>query len=226
MTTTGRRTTRRTDALSRERIVDAAIDILDTEGERGLTVRALAARLATGSGAIYWHIGDKDGLLAAVTADVVGRAVTGVAGSVTPREALFAIASEVFDVIAAHPWIGAQLAREPWQPAMLRIFDSLGEQIRALGVPPESQFNVATALLNHVLGLACQYAAGARLVLQHGDPSTFLGEQAARWEQLNPSEYPFVTDIASQLPGHDDRAQFIAGIDLILAGVTAQRQAP
>ena len=41
---------RRTDALSRERIVDAAIELLDAEGESGLTFRALAARLATGPG--------------------------------------------------------------------------------------------------------------------------------------------------------------------------------
>ncbi len=26
--------------------------------------------------------------------------------------------------------------------------------------------------------------------------------------------------IAAQLPGHDDREQFVAGIDLILAGIT------
>ena len=47
------RTERRTDALSKARIVEAAIKILDDEGEGALTFRALAARLATGSGAIY-----------------------------------------------------------------------------------------------------------------------------------------------------------------------------
>jgi hypothetical protein len=28
---------------------------------------------------------------------------------------------------------------------------------------------------------------------------------------------------AAQLPGHDDREQFLAGIDLILAGITTAR---
>ena len=64
------RTQRRTDALSKERIIETAIEILDTEGESALTFRALAARLATGSGAIYWHVANKDELLAA--ADVLG----------------------------------------------------------------------------------------------------------------------------------------------------------
>jgi hypothetical protein len=29
--------------------------------------------------------------------------------------------------------------------------------------------------------------------------------------------------VAAQLPGHDDREQFLAGIDLILAGITTVR---
>ena len=37
------RTERRTDALSKERIVEAAIEILDADGESALTFRALAA---------------------------------------------------------------------------------------------------------------------------------------------------------------------------------------
>src|SRR3984957_19530601 len=57
-----KRTERRTDALSKQRIVDAAIEILDADGESALTFRALAARLATGAGAIYWHVADKNDL--------------------------------------------------------------------------------------------------------------------------------------------------------------------
>jgi hypothetical protein len=34
-----------------------------------------------------------------------------------------------------------------------------------------------------------------------------------------------VLQVATQLPGHDDREQFLAGIDLILAGITTIRQA-
>jgi AcrR family transcriptional regulator len=43
------RTERRRDALSKERIVEAAIEILNTEGESAPTFRALTARLATGA---------------------------------------------------------------------------------------------------------------------------------------------------------------------------------
>ena len=42
--------------------------ILDEGGEGALTFRALAARLATGSGAIYWHVTDKAESIASVHA--------------------------------------------------------------------------------------------------------------------------------------------------------------
>ena len=64
---------RREDSLSRERIIDAAIELLDASGEAGLTFRALAERLATGPGAIYWHVADKSDLLTAACDALMAR---------------------------------------------------------------------------------------------------------------------------------------------------------
>ncbi|WP_128804260.1 MULTISPECIES: TetR family transcriptional regulator [unclassified Streptomyces] len=213
------RTQRRTDALSKERIIETAIEILDTEGESALTFRALAARLATGSGAIYWHVANKDELLAAAASDVIARVVTDVAGGTESREAIRSIALGVYDAIDAHPWVGTQLSREPWQFAVLRIFEAVGGQLQVLGVPEPAQFNCASALVNYVLGLAGHRAAAARLLAPGTDRTAFLATAAARWAQLDPAQYPFMRQVAAQLPGHDDREQFLAGIDLILAGI-------
>jgi AcrR family transcriptional regulator len=212
------RTERRADALSKARIVEAAIDILDNEGEGALTFRALAASLATGSGAIYWHVTDKHDLLAAATDQVIARVTTAARGS-EPRDAIRTLALGVFDAIDAHPWVGRQLSRDPWQYAVLRILEGVGGQVQALGVPQYAQFNAATALLSFILGLAGQYAAGAGLFPRDMDRTAFLGAVAARWAQLDPTEHPFVRQVATQLPEHDDREQFLAGIDLILAGI-------
>jgi AcrR family transcriptional regulator len=223
MAATTKRTQRRADALSKERIVEAAIEILDAGGESALTFRALTARLATGSGAIYWHVANKNDLLAATTNDVIARVMTEVASGSEPRQAIRAIALGVFDAIDAHPWVGAQLSREPWHSAMLQIFEGIGEQLGALGVPERAQFDCASALLNYILGLAGQYAAGSRLLPRGTDRTAFLATFAAQWAQLDPAEYPFVRQVAPQLPEHDDREQFVAGIDLILAGIGTVR---
>ena len=136
-----------------------------------------------------------------------------------PRDAIRALAAGVFDAIDARPWVGGQLSRDPWQYAVLRILEGVGGQIQALGVPEHARFNAATALLSFILGLAGQYAAGARVLPQGSDRAAFLGAVAARWLKLDPAQHPFVRQVATQLPGHDDRQQFLAGIDLILVGI-------
>jgi len=222
-TPTPQRNERRTDALSKERIVEAAIEILDAEGEGALTFRALGARLATGSGALYWHVANKNELLTAAASGVIAGAMTEATRRAPPRKAIRALALGVFDAIDAHPWVGTQLTREPWQPAMAQIFEGIGVQLRALGVPEQAQFDAVSALVNYLLGVAGQNAANARAHAQAADRSTFLGSVAARWLQLDPAQYPFVHQMATQLPEHDDREQFLVGIDLILAGVPALR---
>ena len=217
------RSGRRGEALSRERIVAAAVAILDEGGSDTLTFRALAARLATGAGAIYWHVADKQALLAAATDNVIGAALSADADG-PPDAALRTLAVGVFDAIDAHPWVGAQLAGDPWQQAVLRILEGVGERIIALGIPEAARFDAATALLSFILGLAGQYAvAVATRFGSGGDRRTFLTDVAARWGALDPAAYPFVRAVAAQLPDHDDREQFRAGVDLFLTGIMRMR---
>ncbi|MEV0266226.1 TetR family transcriptional regulator [Streptomyces sp. NPDC050617] len=240
MATRKRRAERREEPLSRERIVEAAIELLDAAGEGGLTFRALAERLSTGPGAIYWHVSGKEELLtaaadavvaAAVGADRVSAPDAGDGAAATPQEAIRALALGVFDAIDAHPWIGDDLARAPARSPMLRVFERLGRQVQALGVPHAAQFTAVSALHNYILGTGGQNAANARAhkaIEPYEDRTAFLGAAADAWADLDPDEYPFTRGIADQMRGHDDRAEFLAGIDIIVAGITADwtRTAP
>ncbi len=58
-------------ALTREAIVVAAVEILDDYGLADLTMRRLASALDVKAGALYWHFGNKQSLLAAVADDVL-----------------------------------------------------------------------------------------------------------------------------------------------------------
>src|SRR6202522_4343485 len=162
MATKAQRAPRRTEPLSRDVIVQAATEILDAEGEDALTLRALTVRLATGYGAIYHHVADRNDLLAAATDQVIARIVAGLVADAEPRQALRAVALGLFDAIDAHPWVGAQLTREPWRPALLDIYESVSEQLQALGVPPRALSDSAGVLVNYILGVAGQNAANAR----------------------------------------------------------------
>ncbi|MEU4238302.1 TetR family transcriptional regulator [Actinoplanes sp. NPDC026619] len=216
------------DALSRERIVGAAVELLDAAGEGGLTFRALTERFKTGPGAIYWHVANKDELLAAATdAVLAGPAV--VAEGASPEEAIRAVALGLFDAIDEHPWLAAQLSRGPFRSVTLGIFERIGQQVQALGVPFEAQFTSASALMSYIVGAARQNAVNAanaaiaRTTQPGLDRTTFLATEASAWRSLDPAEFPFLHDIAAQFRDHDDRAQFLAGVDLILTGITALR---
>lgn len=214
---------RRVGGLTRERIINVAIELLDADGETGLTFRALAARLETGHGALQWHVANKSGLLKAATAVAVARAVDDVDPDSSPREAIHAIALGVFDAIDAHPWLGGQLTRPPWQSTMLRIFERLGRQVRAFGPPTAAQFTSTSTLLIYMIGAGGQEATTSRAPAALGDRQHLLDTLAQQWEGLDPEEYTFTRSVAGRLRAHDDRAEFLAGLDLILNGMETSR---
>jgi hypothetical protein len=77
--------------------------------------------------------------------------------------------------------------------------------------------------MHYILGAAGQNAAnsaGSRALPPDVDRDQFLDTVSTAWEELDPDEYPFTRSLAPQLRGHDDREQFLAGITLILAGIT------
>ncbi|MGF6244598.1 MULTISPECIES: TetR/AcrR family transcriptional regulator [Paraburkholderia] len=221
-----RSTQRREDSLSPDRIIEASIALLDSSGENGLTFRALAERLATGPGAIYWHVASKSDLLTAACDAIVARTLSEPVVGATPEASIRALALGMFDAIDAHPWVGSALTRAPGQLPVVRILERLGQQLRALGVPDEEQWETVSALLSYILGVSGQNAANAHFARERdADRSNFLDEVATMWSQLDPDEYPFTRSAAAQLRVHDDRVDFLAGIDLILGGISQRAAA-
>ncbi len=168
------RTERRSDALSKERIVEAAIEILDAEGENARLFQALTARLSTGVGAIYHHVANKNDLLAAAANTVIVRVMTGAVIDSEPRQAIRGICLGIFDAIDTHPWVGTQLSREPGQPAVLQIWEGLGARLHALGLAGSALADAGSALVNYVLGSAAQHAAGPGRLARDTDRTAFL----------------------------------------------------
>jgi len=211
---------RREESLTRESIIEASIELLDSNGESGLTFRALSEQLATGPGAIYWHIANKSDLLNAACDAIVARTMNAPIVSATPEATIRALALGVFDAIDAHPWVGSALTRVPGHLPMVRVLERIGQQVRALGVPDDQQWEAVSALMAYILGVSGQNAANGQLARTRGlDRSDFLEKLSTVWLQLDPEEYPFARSVAGQMRDHDDRVDFLSGIDLILRGI-------
>lgn len=216
--------------LSRDQIVAAAIELLDAGGEGALTVRALSERLTTGAGAIAYHVGKRDDLLDAATETVVTAALAAAPAPAasTPAEEIREAALALFDAITAHPWLATrltlQIVRNPVGPVTVGIFERLGRQVQALGVPEERWFDAASTLRDYILGAVSQN------VRIEGDTSGTDGDAdreehaaSASLQELTPEAYPFMHAIVGRMRDHDDREQFLTGIAVILDGLTRLR---
>lgn len=219
--------------LSREQILGAAIDLLDSGGEGALTVRAMTERLATGSGAVYHHVGSRDELLDAATETVVTAALAARSARVgaTPEDEVRGVALALFDAMAEHRWLATrltlQVVRNPAGPVAVEIFERLGRQVGALGVPRDSWFDATATLVHYVLGAVSQNTRvggdtpGGR---HDADREEFFDAVSTAWRGLDVEDYPFLHAVVDQARDHDDREQFLTGIGIVLDGLTHLRR--
>ncbi|MGI4721135.1 MAG: TetR/AcrR family transcriptional regulator [Janthinobacterium lividum] len=75
----------RTSAASRERILDAAFEVLRDEGYSGATMAKVAKKAELPVGSVYWHFENKDMLLAALIDTSYARWHSQVASAHQPR---------------------------------------------------------------------------------------------------------------------------------------------
>lgn len=57
--------------LNRETIIDTALQLLDDYGLADMTMRRVATTLGVAPGALYWHIANKQALIAAIAEAIV-----------------------------------------------------------------------------------------------------------------------------------------------------------
>ena len=136
-------TTRHAQA-AREAILNAAADLIRTEGTAGMSIANLIARSGTSAGAIYHHFGNKQG----VVVEVARRAVAGpmssvlhtpVEGALSPTDLLAAALTRVAQSTEA-----AELLVQIWAGASAE--PKLFELLRAEGV---GMRNVVQLVVRH-----------------------------------------------------------------------------
>ncbi|MGK5518415.1 TetR/AcrR family transcriptional regulator C-terminal domain-containing protein [Micromonospora sp. URMC 107] len=202
---------RRTPPLSRQRIVDAAVALLDGHGIDGLTMRRLAQQLDVTSTALYWHVKTKD--------DVLDLAVDQIFGDVRLphdvgdwRDDVRTLARNWRAAILRHPWAASLIGRPMLGPNVLARTEFLQSALVRGGFS-DHRLAVATRLLaNYVIGAALTEATWR----QTADPHARA--EARRHITANPAAYPTLG-----ASGHlddarwDDDDLFEHGLDAILA---------
>ena len=139
-------------ALSRERVIGTAVDLLRRYGLGDLSMRRLARELGVAPGALYWHVSNKQELLVEV-ADALLSEVPEIAGDRPAAEALAALALAIREAIAPVP-DGADVVALAYavEPAAARPLREVSRLLAAAGVPVAERDHVAALVVHHILG--------------------------------------------------------------------------
>jgi AcrR family transcriptional regulator len=204
--------------LTRERIVAAAVVLLDEHGVDGLTMRRLAESLGVTPTALYWHVKTKE--------DVVDLAVDHIFGEVPLpatdgewRDDVRALAGEWRAAMLRHPWAPALIGRPMLGPNVLARTEFLQSAMVRGGLRDRALATVTHLLANYVIGAALTEATWRRTAEPHAQT------RARQHITASPEAYPTLT-----ASGHLDTGRwrdddlFIQAVDAILAGVPAARQ--
>lgn len=197
--------------LSRERIVTAALALVDAEGLQAVSTRRLAAELGVSGPSLYNHFETKDELLDAAVDAVVGEVDLSMFADPTPwPEALLAWARSYRAALAAHPNIVPVLAQGPGRrPAALRLADAVFGGMVAAGWPPAEATRVGALMRYYVAGSALGSFAGGFVT----DPAAY-----------DPEDYPHLGR-AHLLAAHRrevDEGAFETGLRALVDGLRLQ----
>lgn len=191
--------------LDPEFILTAALDVIDTHGAEGLTMRALATHLESGTTTLYRHFQNRAALIAAVTDRVLGKVNTAAPPGTWQQVCKF-LAQQLFDTLAAHPNLAPLLIEQPpTGPGRLAGREQFLAVLLRDGFTPDTAGRLYGTLSHYVLGFAVQLRA-------HAEVTSTLDISGA-----DPIQFPATAKIvASGALPITIAQEFTFGLDLIL----------
>ena len=184
----------RRDTLSRQQIVKAAIELLDTDGLEGLNMRSLGNRLGSAATAVYWHVGSKGNLIALAGDQVWNEIALPDLTAIGWRTAAAQLATELHAMLTGHPWLVQAFGSYPvFGPGKARHDDHTLAIYEAAGFTGVRAEQAAATVFTFVLGNALGPAAAASLARK-------LSRDGGHAEELIRDSMAKAREIAAQFP--------------------------
>jgi AcrR family transcriptional regulator len=191
--------------ISREDIVQAAVQAVAADEGAEISIRGLAASLGVSPMSLYRHIRDKDDLLD----EVVDRLLAGVWRPAAAEDDWLAwtveAASRLRDFLTGRPAaLHVYLARPVVSPAAVDRMNAMMRVLRQAGIDEESARSAYGAVHTYTIGFAALEASRARR-----DPGS---EDAS--------------GLARQLAAYTTTRQFTEGLRYLLEGISGHADSP
>jgi AcrR family transcriptional regulator len=202
--------------LTRERILESALALVDARGIESLTMRNLGQELGFEAMSLYNHVANKDDLLDGIL-DRVLEETELPSGPGAWDVAVRRSAVSVHDALQRHPWAcPLMMAPGRIRPGRLRFMDSLLGRLRDAGFSAETTYHAYHVLDAHIFGFSLWEAS-------HNIPEADVTALVERFTSMvSPEEFPHLHEHIGQhfAEGpHREGSAFEIGLDLILDGL-------
>jgi AcrR family transcriptional regulator len=219
-----KRAAKRRAAVTRERILRAAIGLADRDGIESLSMRKLGHELRVEAMSLYNHVRNKVDMLDGMV-DVVFSEIDLPANGVDWRTAMRKRATSARQVLLRHPWaIGLMESRATPGPATLRHHDAVLGSLRTAGFSIDMAAHAYSILDGYTYGFTLTELT---LPFSNSEGTAGVAEIAENIiEGFRAGEYPHLAEMAvdrARKPGYNYGDEFEYGLDLILDGIQRVR---
>ncbi len=212
--------------LSLERLVRAAVEIADAEGLEGLSIRRVAAKLATSPMSLYRHIQSKEELIERMATATLGEEKLPDNCEGDWRAQLAFAATLEWRVFRRHPWLShvINLTRPRPMPVALSLTDWVLRALEDTGLTPSERMQVHIVLHGFIQGMSVNLEEEARAVSETGmTEQDWMDQQEGKFAALG-AQFPafgkFLADVRDGFDFDLDRL-FEFGLERLLDGVAA-----
>ena len=209
-------TTRR-KPLSRKRILDTALALVDEEGIDALSMRKLGQALGYEAMSLYNHVANKDDLLDGILDLVLAEMEPPDPAGGLP--AIRASAISAHKALKRHPWAaGLLMTPTRVRSGRLQFMDALLGALRTAGFSAETTYHAYHVIDAHIIGFSLWQSTH-----DFSLPEDMTDDLRATLERLIPREtYPHLYEHGMQHLDdgpHQDVSAFEFALDLLLGGL-------
>ena len=209
--------------LTRDRVLQVAVELADRGGIEALSMRKLGQELGVDAMALYRHVRNKDDLLDGLVEVIVGQIDHPEPGDAW-KASLRAQAMAARAVMLQHPWARQVLEqRGTGGPATLAYIERILSILRGDGFSVELAHHALHVLSSRIFGFSQD-------LFEEGASSEPPSPEAAAAQMRMLAGYPRVVELARSVSHQgvlgpcDDDVEFAFGLDLVLEGLEKLRQ--
>jgi AcrR family transcriptional regulator len=206
--------------LTRERVLQTAVDLADRDGLDAVTMRRLGGELGFEAMSLYKHVANKEAVLDGMV-EVVIAEIDLPATAADWKEAMRRRAVSARDVLRRHSWaIGLLESRRLTSPTTMRYQDAILGALRSAGFSIEAAAHAFWMLDAYVYGQVVQEAN-----LSGSAPEPTTESAGSDLERIARSEYPNLAAVAEHALGSPFSfdGEFEFGLELILDALAGVR---